>query len=285
MAEYVYLNDSLVDTQQARVSVHDGGLLHAVGLFETMRSYEGVVFQLDDHLERLFKSAAALNLSIARTREEICAAVTELLEANDLQDARLRLTLTRGNIQKATEESPPVSTLIITATRMAAYAPELYRYGMTVIISPYKQNPDDPLAGHKTINYFARLIALQQAQMKKAGEALWFSTTNRLAEGCISNVFLVKNEVLLTPPPATPVLEGITRNVVMELARENAIECREEELVIKDLLDASEVILTNSIMEVMPVCRVEAHKVGQEKPGPFYQRLHELYCQEIEKNL
>ena len=120
---------------------------------------------------------------------------------------------------------------------------------MLAVICPYKQNGEDPLVGHKTTNYFGRLLALRQAQRARAGEAIWFTTTNRLAEGCISNIFLVKDGRLLTPGLATPVLGGIVRKVVLESARQSGIECAETELVIKDLLEADEVFLTNSIME------------------------------------
>ena len=283
MSEYIFLNHELIDADKARVSVHDAGLLHGVGLFETMRSYNSKVFRLNDHLDRLLRSAKKLNIHISQSPEELVNAVRTLLDANKLTEARLRLTLTRGSIRQTDipEDQPVESTLIITAAALTSYPPELYRFGMTVIISSYKQNPDDPIAGYKTINYFPRLLALQQAQQKNAGEALWFNTSNRLAEGCISNVFLVKDDTLLTPPLETPVLPGITRKVVLELADKNNIKCRQSELLIKDLLEASEVFLTNSIMQLMPVCRIEAHKVADEKPGPIYQKLHDLYRQAV----
>lgn len=277
MTEYVFLNNALTDSDQAAVSIHDAGLLHGIGLFETMRSYAGRVFRLDDHLDRLFHSAAALNIPVTQQKLEIENGIGELLGANQLTDARLRLTLTRGNIKNASPENPSPSTLFITAAPLTPYPPEYYNKGMTVIVSNYKQNPHEPTAGHKTINYFNRLLALQQAQLKQAGEALWFTTANHLAEGCISNVFLVHNEVLLTPPLATPVLPGIIRKLVLELARQNGIKAEEKSLTIHDLLQASEVFLTNSIMELMPVTRIEKHAVGNEKPGPLYQKLHDLY--------
>lgn len=286
MSEYVYLDEGLVDSAEAQVSVHDAGLLHGVGLFETMRSYNGRVFRLGDHLDRLFSSAEVLGLTITQSRQEMTDAIAELLEANGLgDDARLRLTVTRGNTSNITDDTVPHSTMVITAAGLVGYPLELYRHGMMVIISDYKQNPADPIGGHKTINFFPRLIALQQAQQKKAGEALWFTTNNRLAEGCISNVFIVQDDMLLTPPLDTPVLGGITRKVVLELARKNKIECQERELVVKDLLSASEVILTNSIMELMPVCHIEAHKVGDEKPGAVYRKLHDLYKQAVKDEL
>ncbi len=277
MTEYVFLNNTLIDSDLATVSVHDAGLLHGIGLFETMRSYGGKVFRLADHLDRLFHSAQVLNITVTHQKLEIENGIDELLRANQLTDARLRLTLTRGSLKNVTAENPNPSTLFITAAPLTPYPPEYYNKGMAVIVSDYKQNPHEPTAGHKTINYFNRLLALQQAQLKHAGEAIWFTTTNHLAEGCISNVFLVHNEVLLTPPLATPVLAGIIRKLVLELAGQNGIKAEEKPLTIQDLLQASEVFLTNSIMELMPIARIEKHAVGNEKPGPLYQKLHGLY--------
>jgi len=168
---------------------------------------------------------------------------------------------------------------------MTPYPPELYQRGMTVIVSDYKQNPADPTVRHKTLNYFSRLAALQEAQKKQAGEAIWMTTNNHLAEGSISNVFLVKEEKLQTPPLDTPVLPGITRKAVLELAAENDMEWVEQKLTIQDLLGADEVFLTNSIMELMPVCRIERHAVGKEKPGPVYKKLHDLYKQAVEEKV
>ncbi|MBN2210260.1 MAG: aminotransferase class IV family protein [Sedimentisphaerales bacterium] len=283
MEEFVFLNDGLVAADAASVSIYDGGLLHGVGLFETMRSYNGVVFHLEDHLDRLYRSATVLNFPITQPQQEIAGWIDTLLKANDLRDARLRLTVTRGNLHEVKGDGPPTTTLFITATKMTPYPPELYQRGMSVIISEYKQNPDDPITGHKTTNYLSRLIALQQAQQKGAGEALWFTTTNRLAEGCVSNVFIVQDDCLVTPPLDTPVLDGIARRVVCELAKENDISVRQEPIVISELLSANEVFLTNSIMELMPVCRIERHAVGEEKPGPVYTRLHELYRQKVDE--
>ena len=282
MSEYVFLNEQLVDSDTAHISVHDAGLLHGVGLFETMRSYHRWVFRLADHLDRLFASAAALGIAITQDRTDIVTAIGRLLEANNLQEARLRLTVTRGSIRNSSINEPVPSTLLITAGVTEPYPLRFYEKGMTIILSNYKQNVADPMAGHKTLNYFSRLLALQQAQQQNAGEALWFTPTNCLAEGCISNVFVVDGHRLLTPPTDTPVLPGIVRKVVLELAETEGIEYEERPLYIKDLLGASEVFLTNSIMELMPVCRIERHVVGDDKPGPIYKQLHQLYCRTVE---
>ena len=281
--EKIFLNDSLVNSDDVCISAHDTGLLHGVGLFETMRAYQGHVFCLDDHLDRLYDSALSLGITITPDRAFIVAAIGDLLAANRLSDGRIRLTLTGGSLHNCDEDLGPTSTLIVTAAPIHHYPEAYYRQGMTVIITSYKQNPDDPATGHKTLNYFSRLLALQDAQRKQAGEALWFTTTNRLAEGCISNVFLVHGEKLLTPPLDTPVLPGVARRLTLDLARKNHIDHEERPLIIKDLLNASEVFLTNTIMELMPVCRIERHSVGNEKPGPIYQKLHHLYKDAIQQ--
>lgn len=281
MTEVVFLNDRLVNTDEASISAHDAGFLHGVGLFETMRSYKGTVFRLEDHIDRLLGSAQALQIPLSQTRSEMIMAVMSVMDANHLREARLRLTASRGSLRQVGPDSTPMSTLLVTGTPLEPYPPELYAKGMTAAITDYKQNPFDPTAGHKTTNYLPRLLALQQAKAKGAGEALWFTTSNYLAEGSISNVFIVFDGKLLTPPLTTPVLPGIARKVVMELAQQHHIKCLEQPLVIKELLGASEVFITNSIMELMPVCRVERHSVGDERPGPIYKQLHDLYRQTV----
>jgi branched-chain amino acid aminotransferase len=275
--EKAFLNDALVDSSDAQISIHDSGLLHGVGLFETMRAYDGCVFALHDHLDRLFTSAAALKILVTQSRDEIIAGIQEVLRANGLTDARLRLTVTPGNMLNFDQDKGPESTLIITTSKLQPYPAEYYEKGMTIIISKYKQNPDDATCGHKTLNYLPRLMALQQAQTAQAGEALFFTTNNHLAEGCISNVFLASKQTLITPPLETPVLAGVTRSKVIELAHEYDIDIDVRKCVVKDLLDAEEVFLTNSIMELMPVGRIERHPVANEKPGPIYKTLSQAY--------
>ena len=282
MQEKVFLNDSIIPAAEARIPVQDAGLLHGVGLFETMRSYRGRIFRMDDHLDRMFNSAAALGITISQQRTDIVAGAYSLLKANALQDARLRITVTAGNTSGATGDESRVSTLVITAAHLQPYSNDLYRYGMTVTISPYKQNPHDPTAGHKTVNYLSRLLALQQAHHAGAGEAIWFTPTNCLAEGSISNIFLVSGEGILTPSLETGILPGISRKLVAQLAGDAGISCQQKTLHIKDLLSADEVFLTNSIMEIMPVCKIEKHIVGNGKCGPIYNKLHDLYRRAVD---
>lgn len=269
--EKVFLNDKLMDVQEAGISVTDSGFLYGAGLFETMRASNGVVFSLEDHLERLFSSAQALAIENSYEKKFISEAVYKVIEANKLSDARLRLTLSSGPMAAGAKERK--STLLITATKFTPYPPEYYDKGVMVIISAFRQNPFDPTFGHKTINYFPRIMALGQARSNGAAESLWFTTDNRLAEGCVSNVFMVKDSVLYTPPLTTPVLAGVARKTVCELAEENSIELSEKDLSINDVLEADEIFLTNVVMQIMPVVGVEKHTVGNGKVGETTKKL------------
>jgi branched-chain amino acid aminotransferase len=275
--EKVFLNDKLIDIGNASISVTDSGFLYGAGLFETMRSHNGVVFALKDHLDRLFASANVLSINNPYDREFITEAITELLVANKLTDARLRMTLTNGPMTESEEQHK--STLLITATKLRSYPPEYYKKGVMVVLCPFKQNPIDPASGRKTTSYFSRMIALNLAHQKRAAEAIWFTLDNRLAEGCISNVFLVKNSELFTPPINTPVLPGVARKTVCRLATENSIKLTEKDLTIDDLLGADEVFLTNVIMQVMPIKKIEKHTVGDGLVGPVSKKLHTLFDQ------
>ena len=286
MTEQVFLNDKLVDIDKATISVTDSGFLYGAGLFETMRSHNGVVFALTDHLDRLFASADVLSINNPYDREYITEAINKVLRANKLTDARLRLTLTNGPMAESEEQRK--STLLITAANFQSYPPEYYKKGVMVVLCPFKQNPIDPASGRKTLSYFSRMIALNMAHQKRAAEAIWFTVDNRLAEGCISNVFLVKDSVLYTPPINTPVLPGVARKTVCLLARQNSIKLTEKDLSIDDLLGADEIFLTNVIMQIMPITGVEKHTVGDGRVGNVTKKLQTSFDQlvknECEKN-
>jgi branched-chain amino acid aminotransferase len=280
MPEQVFFNDKLIDIDKACISVTDSGFLYGAGLFETMRSYNGTVFCLEDHLDRLFLSANALSIKIDYDRNFITGSIYQLLQANNLTDARLRLTVSSGSMSLSQENKQ--TTLLITAAQLQPYPKEYYEKGVLVILSPYKQNPNDPTCGHKTTSYFSRMLALQMAHQKRAAEALWFTVDNRLAEGCVSNVFLVKDSIVYTPPLYTPVLAGIARKTVCKLAPKNSIEVVEKDLTINDVLGADEIFLTNVIMQVMPVVQVEKHAVSQSKVGPMTKKILSIFQEFIQ---
>ena len=278
--EKVFLNDKLIDIDEASISVTDSGFLYGAGLFETMRSYNGTVFALKDHLDRLFFSSRALSISHTYDRKYLTDAIYKVLRANKLTDARLRLTLTNGPMSQPDERRKP--TLLITAAKLRPYPSEYYKKGVMVVLCPFRQNPNEPTYGHKTTSYFSRMIALNSAHQRKASEALWFTTDNRLAEGCISNVFLVKDSVLYTAPIETPVLAGVARKTVCQIGLKDSIKLVEKDLYIDDVLGAEEIFLTNVIMQIMPVIAVEKHTVGDGKVGMMTKRLQKSYDELVE---
>lgn len=310
MSDYIHINGQLLPYESAAVAPGDAGLLHGAGLFETMRARNRRIFRLRNHLDRLTRSAQTLSIPMALAETQLAEMAEELLDANGLQDARLRLTITRGDLHAATADDPlPPVTLILSAAQFQPYPPALYDKGMMVVISPYRQNPENPLTGHKTTSYLDRLLALREAQHASAapplatpsplpppgaklatgsgaGEALWFTAgTNFLAEGSISNVFVIDKDGLLATPPLTIpgktnqrlCLPGITRQAVLELAIAAGILPHERLLTIDDLLAAREVFLTNAIMGLMPVTAIEKHTVATGKPGETTQRLRAAY--------
>ena len=281
MSEKVFLNDDLIDAAEARVSATDSGFLYGAGLFETLRSRNGTVFRLPDHLERLFSSAGALSIVNSYSEEYVGKAIHKVLEANQLQDARLRLTLTNGPL--AESEDQRRSTLVVTATEFTPYPPEYYAAGAMVILCPFRLNTTDPTYGHQTTSFLPHLLALDLARQRGAAEALWFTQDSRLAEACLSSVFLVKNSVLLAPFVEPPAREDVARGVIRRVARQQSIELAEKDLRIADVLEADEIFLTNVLIEVLPVIHVERHAVGDGKVGPVTRRLREGFLQMMEQ--
>ncbi len=282
MNEIVYVNGQFVPSSDTRISIYDGGLLHGAGLFETMRAEHGRVFRLDRHVERISRSAARLLAPLPEGTLPDATALGELLRRNELQSARVRLTVTAGSLRNSSEKESEL-TVIATAAPLSDYPAELYNQGVSVIVSNYRTSNTDPTAGHKTTSYLPRLLGLREAQQARCTEAIWFTTTKHMAEGCISNVFVVRNGAIRTPPLDTPVLPGIARAMVLEIAKSCSLNAEETPLGIDDLLDAQEVFLTNSIMQVMPVIRVEKRDIGGGRVGEVARQLLREYRKLVEK--
>jgi len=281
----VWINGEFRDDATANISIRDGGFLHGAGVFTTMRSDNGRVFAMDRHLRRLRESCLALLIPLPMSDEAMGRAAEELLKRDGLSEARLRLTVTTGITRQDPIHGVIVTpTVLLTAAPLEAYPDELYQGGMTVmLIDEQKLNPYDALAGHKTLNYLPRLLALRDANQRRANEGLWFNVHNYLQSGCVSNVFIVKDRQLCTPPTnndlrdaelaaACPYsrascLPGIMRSMVIEQAQAAGISVKIAAINVDELLAADEVFLTNSIMRVMPVCRIERKTIGEDRPG------------------
>lgn len=291
----VWLNGSWTPRDAAKVSAFDAGFQHGVGLFETMHARNGRVFRLHAHLERMAASAKSLRLSESLRVAPLGEAVEATVARNGLRDARVRLTITGGDLnllQQGADRTRHAPTLLIVAQPPTKYPDALFANGVRVTIADARSNPLDPSAGHKTLWYWPRLAALQQAGANGATEALWFSVTNHLASGCVSNVFLVKDGVVRTPVargeevegglPA-PVLPGVTRAAIFELCTEAGARIDRCMLTYDDLRGADEVFLTNSSWGVMPVVQVERVTIGSGAVGPVATSLRAALEERVER--
>jgi branched-chain amino acid aminotransferase len=275
--ELVYVSGRCVPREEAKIPALDAGVLLGAGLFETLRTYAGKPFRLGAHLARLRASGEFFRIFVRETDEEIAGAIARLVGANAVPDARVRLTATRGPLAAEVDDEAPPATLIITAGPMTPYPAELYEKGATVVVSDFRTSPDDPTVYHKTTGYLRNLLALRDAHRARATEALIFNTKGRLAEGSLSNVFIVSEGRLLTPPVEEGLLAGITRAAVLELAAEVGVPAEQKSLSAREVLDADELFLTNSIMELLPVGRVERKEIGDGLPGPVTRKLASAY--------
>ncbi|MGP1347603.1 MAG: aminotransferase class IV [Phycisphaerales bacterium] len=312
MDSFVWINGALVEPGEARVSAFDAGLTHGVGLFETMRAQRGRVFRLYEHLERLRDSSRALGLTSELRINALGEAVRRVVERSELawgthdddgsdRAARVRLTLTGGDLNMLNRALPGDGgaggggegargagepTIIIHVTPAQRYPRAMFDKGVLVTIADTKANPLNPHEGHKTLNYWWRLRELQVAASKGAGEALVLQVTNHLCGGAVSNVFLVRDGTLFTPIArgeeeagaiGSPVLPGITRQVVGELADGMGMGLARRMLTIDEALDADEVFLTNASWGVLPVRQIEGRAVGDGMPGPVTRSLRERW--------
>lgn len=276
MREWACVNGTLMPAEEARVSVFDSGFMQGVGLFETMRAYGGRVFRLERHMERLRNSAATLGWAVLPDVGEMTNGVRQVAQASGGGDLRVRVTVTTGTL-RVTEREQPELTIVVTAGGGGKYPDEFYTRGATLALSPYRQSRFDPTVGHKTTSYFSRLASLREAHARGAVEALWLTDDGHVAEGAISSLFIVSGGELLTPPLDTPVLPGITRAAVLELAREQGVVAHERSLTLDDVRAAEEVFVTNSMMELLPIVRLERERIGDEKPGRLTRQLAIAY--------
>ena len=275
MSQFVYLNDELVTMEEAKISVLDHGFLYGNGLFETMRAYKNYqIFRLHRHLDRLFRSLEVIRLKIGYSAEIIKKAIVETLAANGLSDAGyVRLTISQGTgapgPDPTTCEKP---TLLIVVKPFVPYPQVLYQNGASAIVSSIRRNAQSPIPRLKSLNYLENILARFQSRDVGAQESIFLDTDGYIAEGSMSNIFFVKSGELYTPSTGCPILPGITREVVLEIASKIGITIREGQWTLEQLLTADEVFLTNSLMELMPLTRIDSACINDGKPVRFAHR-------------
>jgi branched-chain amino acid aminotransferase len=275
MARIIFMNDRLVPEDEARVSVFDHGLLYGDGVFEGLRSYSGTVFRLGAHLDRLWASARAICLEIPLSKAAVAKAVNDTLAANKLSDGYVRLVVTRGagslGLDPNRTKNPQV---IVIADTISLYPREFYEQGLKIVTAATQRVQSAALSPRiKSLNYLNNIMAKLEGLRAGCVEALMLNHKGEVAECTGDNVFVVRSGVLLTPPPDAGILEGITRNAVMELARAAGIDCREATLTRHDLYTADECFLTGTAAEVIPVVDIDGRTIGSGTPGPVTQRL------------
>jgi branched-chain amino acid aminotransferase len=279
MSLLVYLDGKLVPREEAKVSIWDHGLLYGDGVFEGIRAYNGRVFRLDQHLDRLWNSARHIMLEPPLTRPEMVEAVLKTLRANELHDAYIRLVVTRGvgDLGLDPRKCPKPSMFIITDA-IELYPEHLYEEGLAVNVCSTRRNIPEALdPGIKSLNYLNNILAKIETARAGVAEGLMLNSEGFVAECTGDNVFLVKDEVLLTPPTSAGILHGVTRGAVMELARQEGWEVREELFTLFTVFAADECFLTGTAAEIAPVVRVDGRAIGEGRPGPVTGRLREAF--------
>jgi branched-chain amino acid aminotransferase len=275
----IYIDGKYYDEKNAKISVFDHGLLYGDGVFEGIRAYNGRVFRLKEHIDRLFYSAKAILLTLPMSHAALSRAVLDTCRKNKLRDAYIRLVVTRGvgtlGLNPFHCKKPSV---IVIAGKIQVYPEALYKKGLEIITVPTTRNLHSALnPAVKSLNYLNNILAKIEAANGGCEEAVMLNAEGFVAEGTADNIFIVKGDQLLTPPLSAGALYGVTRGVVMDLARKDGLAVSEPNLTRYDLFNADECFLTGTGAELIPVVKIDGRVIGKGKPGPVTKRLVEEY--------
>ena len=271
----IYIDGEFLPKAEAKVSVFDHGLLYGDGVFEGIRSYNGRVFKLDEHLERLYDSAKSIMLQIPIPIETMKERVLETLRLNHLTEAYIRLVVTRGVGDLGLDpDKCPTPSIIIIADKIALYPPKFYEEGLEIVTVSIRRNYAEAINPRiKSLNYLNNILAKIEGKQAGAEEVLMLNAEGYVVECSGDNIFWIKNEVLVTPPVHMGILEGVTRNSVIDLAREAGMRVEERVFTRHDLYIADEIFLTGTAAEVIPVVKVDQRVIGDGQPGKVTQKL------------
>lgn len=278
----IYLNNKLVPDNKASISVFDHGFLYGDGIYETLRAYKGVVFKLDEHIDRLFQSASIIGLAIPKKPDALKEAVYTTLRAGRQKEAVIRISISRGKGPPGLDPALcPKPTLVIMSIKFRNYPRQYYSKGIKLAIANTRRNymrAIDPRV--KSLNFLNNILAKREAIEKKAHEAVMLNYRGYIAEGTVSNVFFVKDGVLCTPDVRVGILDGITRRIILHIAKELNVELYEGKFKKEDIYTAQEIFISNTTMEVMPVSYIDDIKVAGS-PGKYTKMLHTAYKEHV----
>jgi branched-chain amino acid aminotransferase len=280
----VYIDGEYYPKSQAKISVYDHGLLYGDGVFEGIRAYNGVVFKLKEHIDRLYRSAHTIMLQIPIPKEEMVKIVLETLRKNKLKDAYIRLVVTRGvgdlGLDPRKCQKP---TIIVITDTIRLLKTEAKENGITAMISWVKRDPVDATTHEiKSLNYLNSILAKIEANISGVDEAICLDKNGFICEGVAENIFIVKGSKIFTPPSYTGALPGITAEAVMTLARKLGYEVVEKNITPYELFNADEVFFTGTAAEIVPVKEVNKRVIGNGKPGPVTRRLMDEFVKMVQ---
>lgn len=272
---YVYVDGQYVPASEAKVSVFDHGFLYGDGVFEGIRAYNGRVFRLTEHLNRLYESAKAIALEIPLSWKEMEQAVLECVRKNGLRDAYIRLVVSRGKGDLGLDPRKcPKPTVVIIADKISIFPAEVYEKGMRLVTAATRRVDVDSLSPRiKSLNYLNSILAKIEAILAGFPEVIMLNSQGYVVEGTGDNVFVVKGNKLITPPPWAGILEGVTRGAVLELAPSLGLEPKESLITRHDLYNADECFLTGTAAEVVPVVEVDGRRIGEGVPGKVTKQI------------
>ena len=282
----VYIGGKLYDKADARISVYDHGLLYGDGVFEGIRAYSGRVFRIEEHISRLFESARSIHLAIPMSSKDMAQAIVDTLAANRLSDAYIRVVVTRGAGSLGLDPRKTTDPQVIIITdAISLYPPELYEHGLKIVTAGTMRNHPGALNPRiKSLNYLNNILAKVEGTNAGCLEALMLNHKGEVAECTGDNIFIVRHRGLHTPPVDAGILEGITRNAVLELAREAGLRVFERTMDRHDIYTADECFLTGTAAEVIPVVECDGRPIGDGTPGPItrdlLERFHRLVREE-----
>jgi branched-chain amino acid aminotransferase len=279
MSRVVYINGEFIPEEDARITVYDHGLLYGDGAFEGVRAYCGRVWKLHEHVARLYRSAHALQFELPITREEMADVIRQALRMNGITDGYIRVTITRGRGLGLDPRVCKKATVIIMTDELSLYPKAMYESGLELVTVSTRVPPSQCLEPRiKSLGkYVCNIQAKLEANRVGAGEGLMLNLEGYVAEATGDNIFIVQDGVLITSSPCVGILEGITRNAVMEIARGMGIEVREAMFHLYDVYNADECFLTGTAAEVIPVTTVDGRTIGSGKPGPMTAKLMEAF--------